>query len=199
MLFAVDIDRTIAIDTFSYATYISQALELNISQKTLSQLASYWEFVGLPVVSAYRSTSQGHEARFQTAYEEAKVSLEVLTALQAVPFAAEGVHFLTQYGQVGYYTSRLENMHEVTKAWLSQYQFPELPIVSCKNFLTRYLMCYMHTRETCEPVVLIDDNAAKLIAVWESVLEKWPIIGERLPQRFILVAFGCDSVPFTSV
>ncbi|EFH80505.1 hypothetical protein [Ktedonobacter racemifer] len=190
MLFALDIDRTIAIDQNAYAIFINTLLNLSISQEVLMAVESYWAFCKLPEVEAYRFASPENEERFQAAFMQAKEALEVLALLHPLPGAAAGVQTLMRYGKVAYYTSRGFEMQDTTRAWLAQHDFPlGLEIVSCKNFYVKYMASYSNTKATNEPVVLIDDNASKLISAWPRALEKWPVLDEY-PSRLTLVAFG---------
>lgn len=201
MLFAVDIDRTIAIDRNAYATFISHSLHLSFSQEVLSSIGSFWEFCQLPEVIAYRSVSLNNESCFQDVYMQAKTSLEVLAGLHPISGAANGVCTLMQYGKVAYYTSRDLTMQDTTHAWLTQHNFPpEREIVSCKNFYVKYMASYANTKASNESVILIDDNASKLISAWPRTVEKWPILAEY-PLRLTLVAFGVplNTLPLHTV
>lgn len=188
-MFGIDIDRTIGIDKVAIATYMARELGLDIPVETLAGLLDYWAFTRLPEVVAHLAMEE-HKVTYEAAFQCAKNDLEVTAGLHPIPGAAEGIVRLLEHGHAAYYTSRTEESLETTATWLQAQNMPMLPIHSCHNFYIKYLKTFKHTMHSNEQVVLIDDNAEKIVKAWPRTVEKWPVIGKQYPKRFTLVAFG---------
>lgn len=184
-MFGVDIDETVTEDRGAFAQYMIQYLGLSMDVPP-----SFEAFLAHPEVKAYRKT---HDETFRQCFEEARLHPTVLAALSPRDRAVEGVTTLQAYGRVAYYTARAVRVQTITQTWLRTHHFPDVEYFSCYNFLQKYFKLYLHTRETQEPAILIDDNAKKIADVWPQVVQKWPLIGEFFPERFVLVAFGYTS------
>ena len=191
MLFAIDIDDTIAGGCNAYKAYIehhNQDLGLNISPHILEALPDYRSFLKLPEVVTYRCEN---EERFQASRASCRVSPQVILALEEIPDAVAGVTFLSKLGTIRYYTIRAN--HEATRQWLSIKQFPyPHSTVFCES--TMHKLITMYHQETHESIILIDDRFTSLIQAFQKIAGKNPHIADNLQKRLILVAFGIDSV-----
>lgn len=190
MLFAIDIDQTIAGSQQDFRLYIehhNQDLGLGLSPHTINTLTDYHSFLHLPEVIVYRSHN---EARFQASRASCRTSPYVINALQAIPDAAAGVTYLSQYGTIYYYTIRLPEIQNATKQWLAAKRFPyPNNIVFCTDSMHKLTtLCEQKTTE--ERIVLIDDKCATLLKAFDILAEEQPHIAESLRRHLTLVAFN---------
>jgi len=111
MLFAIDIDRTIAGGFRAYVEYHNRDLALGIAREVMEGLPNYQEFLQLPEVIVY---GRDNEARFQTSKNSIRVSPEVILSLESLPGSAEGVTYLSELGTIRYYTIRANKVQEET-------------------------------------------------------------------------------------
>lgn len=193
MLFAIDIDRTIAGGFRAYIEHHNRDLALGISQQVLDGLTNYQEFLQLPEVIAYR---QHNEARFQASKESIRVSPDVMLSLEAMPGAAEGVNMLSELGTIRYYTIRANEVREATMQWLADKQFPHpRNVVFCESSVDKLVkLCQQETDET---IVLIDDKYPILLKAFDHCMRCITTVANALRGRLIVVAFGIgvNSLP----
>lgn len=192
MLFAIDIDNTIAGGPKAYKTYIeyhNRDLGLGISREILETLPDYRSFLQLPEVVAYR---RENEMRFQASRASCRISSQVILALEEIPGAVAGVTMLSSLGTIRYYTVR--SNQEATRQWLSIKQFPHPDdVVFCEN--ARHKLAIISQQKTEEVVVLIDDKFAVLAQAYNDLAQASPYVAENLRKRLVLIAFGVDVVP----
>lgn len=191
MLFAIDIDRTIAGGFRAYVNHHNRDLALGISQQVLNGLPNYQEFLQLPEVIAYR---QHNESRFQESKASIRVSSDVILSLEALPGAGEGVALLAALGTIRYYTIRADEVQEATVQWLDEKQFPyPQNVVFCESSIDKIVkLCQQATDET---IVLIDDKYAVLLIAFDHCTQRIPAVADALRGRLIIVAFdikACD-------
>lgn len=191
MLFAIDIDRTIAGGFRAYIEHHNRDLALGISQQILDGLTNYQGFLQLPEVIAYR---QHNEARFQASKDSIRVSPDVMLSLEAMPGAAEGVNMLSELGTIRYYTIRANEVHEATIQWLADKQFPHpRSVVFCESSIDKLVkLCHQETSDT---IVLIDDKYPILLKAFDHCMRCITTVANALRERLIVVAFGtkaCD-------
>jgi len=189
MLFAIDIDLTIAGGFRAYIEHHNRDLALGISQQVLDGLANYQEFLLLPEVMAYR---QNNEARFEESKASIRVSPDVILSLEALPRATEGVALLSALGTIRYYTIRANEVQKATIQWLYEKQFPRpRSVVFCENPIDKLIkLCQQETDET---IVLIDDKYAVLLKAFDHCTRHIPAVADALRWRLIIVAFGIET------
>jgi hypothetical protein len=104
MLFAIDIDGTIACDKQgkAFARYLNQTLSLGVPDTTLHQLCCYREFFELNVVQAYIDKSQDHKQRYKTVFQLATNDPTIQQSLVPLEGALAGVEALSQHGKIVY-------------------------------------------------------------------------------------------------
>jgi hypothetical protein len=188
MLFAIDIDRTIAGGFKAYVEHHNQELELGIPPHVLDALTDYQSFLHLPEVIAFRSI---HEARFQDSRASCRVSPQVIRSLEEIPGAVVGVTYLSHFGTIRYYTIRSHEVQEGTREWLSTKRFPNPhDVVFCESSLQK--LSTLYHQETQEAIVLIDDKCESLLRAFEKFAKGSPLIADDLQQRLVLVAFGVE-------
>ena len=193
MLFAIDIDNTIAGGPDAYKLYIehhNNDLGLDLSPQLLDTLTSYQSFLKLPQVRAYR---REHEARFQASRDSCRTSSSVILSLDMLPDAVTGVQYLSRFGQVRYYTIRVNQ--EATKQWLTIHQFPDpRNVVFCDSALHKLMSIYQLEIRKHEHIALIDDKPSALIQAFEKLMITHPHVARNIRQHVDLIAFGSDDV-----
>jgi len=189
MLFAIDIDRTIAGGFRAYVEHHNRDLALGISQQVLDELVNYQEFLQLPEVIAYR---RDNEARFQASKDSIRVSLDVILSLETLPGAAEGVALLSELGAICYYTIRANEVQEATVQWLCEKQFlyPQ-SVVFCESSIDKLVK--LSQQETDETIVLIDDKFEVLLKAFDHCTRHIPAVTNALRERLTIVAFGIEA------
>ncbi len=193
MLFAIDIDGTIAGGPDAYKAYIehhNNDLSLGLSSQLLDTLSNYQSFLKLPQVRAYR---REHEDRFQASRDSCRTSSSVILSLDMLPDAVTGVQHLSRLGQIRYYTIRVNQ--EATKQWLTAHRFPDpQDVVFCDSALHKLMNVHQLEIRKHEHIALIDDKPSALIQAFEKLTITHPHIAEDIRQHVSLIAFGTDFV-----
>ena len=189
MLFAIDIDRTIAGGFRAYVEHHNRDLALGISQPVLNELVNYQEFLQLPEVIAYR---RDNEERFQASKESIRVSPEVILSLETMSGAAAGVAALSDFGTIRYYTIRAAEVQEATIQWLCEKQFPyPRNVVFCESSIDKLVkLCQQETDDT---IVLIDDKYEVLLKAYDHCTRHIPAVADALCERLTIAAFGIEA------
>lgn len=191
-MFALDVDRTIAIDRNGCARYLNRVLGLGISEATIDSLDAYYLFEDLPQVRAFRETQ---EDRYQQVVEVAAHAPEVMAAMVPIEGAIEAVQQLRQRGQVCYVTCRQAGEIETTCAWLASYGFPNPDAVaSCEHYHWKYVRAY-EAADSREPIILIDDMMEELVRSFGHVAREYPKIAYSLLPRLEVVGFEHKIFP----
>ena len=176
MLFAIDIDNTIARDTKNAAlrAYVLRALDMPTDEQAL------------------RAWMQNAEnaARFRACCDASETVPEVMGALQPIAGALDGVKQLARIGTVVYVTCRVPTLHDLTFEWLTRYGFPtpENPRL-CASYSEKYLRTY-EVADSNEPVILIDDRAEDVVRAFQFIARNHPDIAMKLIPRLSVVAFN---------
>jgi hypothetical protein len=192
MLYAIDIDSTIAIDRTGCARFLNKHLELGIDDSTLAGLAGYWEFLELAPVQEFRARA---EEAFQEALECSDNDLTVLTEMEPLPGAVSGVQRLAERGQVLYVTCRKKGNLEATRAWLAWAGFPEAGnVAACDWYHSKYLHAYEQAGEQ-EQIVLIDDMMEQIVRSFGRIAREHTQIALSLLRRIEVVGYGHKSLP----
>lgn len=189
MIFAIDIDRTIAGGFRAYIEYHNRDLSLGIAREVLEGLANYQEFLQLPEVISYR---RNNEVCFQTSKDSIRVSPDVILSLEAFPGASEGVALLSELGTIRYYTIRANEVQEATMQWLCEKQFPyPQSVVFCESSIDKLIkLCQQETDDT---IVLIDDKYEVLLKAFDHCTRHIPAVADALRERLLIVAFGIEA------
>lgn len=192
MLFAIDIDRTIAIDSNGCARYLNRVLDLGISEAVIDSLDAYYLFEELPQVQAFRETQ---DDLYQQAIQIADHAPEVMMATVPIEGAVEAVKRLSQKGRIIYATCRKPEEIDVTRAWLTSYGFPEPDAVaSCEHYYWKYIHAHKAANSK-EQVVIIDDMMEQVVRSFGSVAREHPQIAYSLLPRLEVVGFDQKTPP----
>ena len=197
MLFAVDIDGTIASDDHgrAYARYLNRKLALNIADETIERLKSYHEFVMLEQVQAYGAVSDAHKEQYKAVIRQAQHDPEVQHSLVPLPDARDGVTALAQYGNIIYVTCRKPESYDLTRNWLSSYGFPHPDSVYiCEHYHHKYVHA-SKLADASEPIILIDDHAEEVVKFFQRLVKEQYPVAKSIRKRLAVVAFGCEVAP----
>lgn len=197
MLFAIDIDGTIANDDRgrAYARYLNRELALGVSDETIERLKSYATFIQLEQVQAYAAESEEHKAHYRAAIRQAQHDPEVQQAAIPLPGAVEGVAALARYGEIIYVTCRKPESFDRTRDWLSSYRFAQPDrIYICKHYHFKYIYA-SQLAHVSEPIVLIDDHAEDVVKFFQRLVKEHYAVAKSIRKRLAVVAFGCQEAP----
>ncbi|HEU5378076.1 MAG TPA: hypothetical protein VFV38_21855 [Ktedonobacteraceae bacterium] len=192
MLYAIDIDKTIAIDRVGSARWLNNCLSLGIPERTITSIAAYWQFLELAPVQAFR---EQHEQAFQVALTCADQEPEVLLAMEPLPGALAGVKRLAEHHRILYTTCRRQTSMEVTRAWLASAGFPSPEsAISCSWYHDKYVHAHQAASQQ-EPVILIDDLMEEVVKSFGIVAREHYQVAVSLLRRVEVVGFGYARWP----
>lgn len=192
MLYAVDVDGTIAIGGNWYARWLASAAKINIPEADLASIQYGVEFWDLPQVQAL--THEQRAALRKHAHEHHKDADHHINAVP-IPGAVEALHMLAQSGGVIYTTCRKRSHRKLTSEWLERYGFPSPEQVHCcPRYHVKFLEA-QHVAEPKEPIVLIDDLAREMVLSFRALAihDRSKVLG--LIKRITIVAIGCEEPP----
>ena len=175
MLFAVDIDNTIARDIKNAAlrAYVMRTLDMPTDEQELRAWLQVPE----------------NKARLEQARKTSETIPEVMEAVQPVPGALDGVRQLARLGTVVYVTCRVPELHELTIDWLTRYGFPSPENARlCARYSEKYLHAYRMAVPD-EPILLIDDRAEEVVRSFQTIARTEPATAINLISRLSVVAF----------
>jgi len=191
MLFAIDIDGTIATHTeerLVYLPYFNRALGLGLSEQELSSFSDFFAFREQVILPWMDSPEK------QRAYQEAATQLQYDADRQQaaipLPGAIAGVRLLAQYGKIIYVTYRKPDTEELTRRWLASYGFPSPERAYCSEYSydkPRYALQDAHEEDQ---VVLIDNDMARTIIGFRTFCTQHRDLGTRLLKRLGLIVYG---------
>lgn len=176
MLFAIDIDNTIARDIKNAAlrAYLLRALDMPSDEADLRAWLQVPENL----------------ARFNQARTDSEKIPEVMSALLPIPGALDGVRQLASIGTVIYVTCRVPALYELTLDWLARHDFPTPENAHpCAHYSEKYLWSYKMSAPD-EPIILIDDNAEGVVRSFQTIARNDPVVAMRLIPRLSVVAFA---------
>lgn len=176
MLFAVDIDNTIARDIKNAAlrAYLLRALDMPSDEQSLR------DWMRVPE----------NKARFEQARADSEKIPEVMSALLPIPGALDGVRQLAALGTVMYVTCRVPALHDLTLDWLTTHGFPTPENMRlCALYSEKYLHAYQMA-SAGEPIILIDDSAEKVVRAFQTIARNDPATAMNLIPRLSVVAFN---------
>jgi uncharacterized HAD superfamily protein len=194
MLFAIDIDATIATDRNGYARHLNTQLELGIAEDTIQQLESYADFHRLPAVQNFLQQSE-QKARYWHVYEGLQHEPEIQKQLVPISGAVDALNNLAHSGKIVYVTCRQPAAELITSEWLARYKFPSpAQITICPHYHYKYLAAYEHS-EPREKVILIDDHAKEMILSFFIMTKTHLDIAVSLCRRLAVIAFDQTEPP----
>ena len=197
MLFAIDIDGTIAYDKQgkAFARYLNQTLSLGVPDTILHQLSSYHEFVELHSIQVYIDKSPDNKQRYRTAFQLAANDPAVQQSLVPVEGALAGVEALSLRGKIINVTCRKPESISLTQAWLARYGFPAPEqVYTCEHYHFKYVQAD-HQADPSEPIILIDDHAEEVIKFFHRLVKEDYGVAKAIRKRLAVIAFGTQQVP----
>lgn len=194
MLFAIDIDATIAIDHNGYARYLNNALGLGIDEYTIEHIKSYENFYILPAVQNYLQEPDQRDY-YQNIYEKLQYEPEIQRNLVPIPRAVQALNVLARSGKIIYVTCRQPGAESITSEWLARYGFPSPEQVTiCPHYYYKYLVAYDQTKPR-EKIILVDDHAEEMVKSFFVMAKTHLDIAVSLRRRLAVVAFDHTEPP----
>jgi hypothetical protein len=194
MLFAIDVDATIATDRNGYARHLNDDLKLGIDENVIRELKSYDDFHVLPEVQTYLQQPD-QKNRYWSIYESLQHEPEIQEQLIPITGAVEAINNLAHSGKIIYVTCRQPGAESITSKWLAQHKFPSSEQVTiCPHYYYKYLVAYDQT-EPREKIILIDDHAKEMIEAFFIMAKTHLDIATNLHRRLAVVAFDQTEPP----
>lgn len=194
MRFAVDIDGTIAYRNIScFVQVASEQLQLGIAETVLQNISTIEMFYALPEVQAYKERVDPQVYEWSLTWID--FDREVLLAMYPIQGAQEALASLSRAGHtIEYYTARYSTddqrnqvMQEATTAWLTTHSFVNPTSVTfCDGILDKLTKLLQNVAEKGEPVLLIDDQYARLL---QKAAEIEPDLVNKSKDNLFLVAY----------
>lgn len=191
MLFALDIDGTIAVSGNWLARWLAQEAQLAIPEDELAQIRYGIEFWDLPQVRALP-----HEQRAQLRAHAHHKDPDRQENNIPIPGAREALHTLLKHGATLIYTTcRQPESAQRTRAWLERYDFPcTTHVYICQHYHHKYIAAYEQAQEK-EPVLLIDDLIEKMVPAFRTLAIEHRDTALSLVRRLAVVAIGHQEPP----
>lgn len=177
MLFALDIDGTLAIDKGNRLcrAFIARDLGLSADECTAS--------ARLTTIPAERQ---------RAALESALRSPEVMSKLEPIHGALAGIKLFASLGDILYVSCRAPALHDTTVAWLNRHGFPHPERVClCDAPQAKYTCVAESSRG--EPIVLVDDRAEQLVRAFRLLASERPDVALRLTPLLTVLAFNAKQ------
>ena len=200
MLFAIDIDGTIAGISSTFGEYFNQELGLGLPPEEVQKIRWFNSLRKHPAIVAYRK--QNNE-RFLEVWEQYREYAPAMLAREVLAGAVEGVTFLAKQGDVQYVTIRISQDQEVnaqiqaaTRQWLDKHNFPNPgSVIFCSNFQEKLELI---AHQPLAPIILIDDRCSTdLLTCYENLTQnsEHHELTRLIRQRITFVAFDKDQLP----
>lgn len=177
MLFALDIDGTLAIDKGNRLTRAFVARDL-----------------GLPTddCAARAMIATIPEKRQRDVLAAAFQAPDVMGALSPIPGALAGVKMFSEYGKILYVSCRVAALYDTTVQWLAAHGFPHPNNVClCESYHEKYVR--IHEVSDIEPILLIDDRAEQLVRAFRLLASERPDVALRLTPLLTVLAFNAKQ------
>lgn len=195
MLFAIDIDGTIAIDRTGYAQRLNNVLNLGIPDAIIDACNTYRDFAELPSVRAYRRDPE-QNTRYKEIYESLEHDPDIERQLMPAPGSVDALNEIaSDGGRIVYVTCRKPEAETLTRDWLARHGFPYAETATmCEHYRFKYLAAHSHVQGR-EQVILIDDKGEIMLKAFRQLARFHSEIALSLIGRLSIVDFGADEPP----
>lgn len=195
MLFAIDIDGTIAQAGTGYARYLNQALALDIPDAIIDACTTYRDFAELPSVRLFRADPAQRE-RFKEVRDSLEHDSDMQRQLVPIAGAVDALNEMASDGaRIVYVTCRKPEAERLTRAWLAEHGFPYADSATmCAHYHYKYLAIHEQAAAR-EPVVLIDDRGETMLRAFGRLARLHSDVAVSLVSRLAVVAFDADEPP----
>src|SRR5579883_941587 len=155
-------------NTAVFQRIVNRRLKLGIDEQRLAAM-KHGEFMASPEVEAYRASVTPE--RFAYVFGWIGMDPDLLAVLTEIPGACAGAWKLAEIADLCYYTARLvpavpslsDKIADATRRWLRSVGFPNPDHVAfCDGTDGKLHHIDELTRQTDEPIILIDDLAETL-------------------------------------
>lgn len=192
MLFAIDIDGTIATNGNWYCRWMNKHARLAIPEERLDAMAYGFQFWEDPAVLTLSEDERKRLRKFS--FDHHKDRRRHIHAVP-IPGAMEAMQTLLQHGKILYVTCRKWHCRGLSSAWLKKHGFPEYKQVRC---CSRYYVKFLEARriaEPKEPIILIDDLAEKMVRAFRALVIHDRKRATGIIKRLTVVAIGETEPP----
>lgn len=200
VLFAIDIDGTIAGISGIFGAYFNRELKLGLSPEEEQKIRWYDSLRKHSAVVEYRKKNNEH---FLEVYERYREYFPAMLAREVLTGAVKGVTTLAKWGNIQYITIRFsrdgeinEQIQAATRQWLRKHNFPNPDNVAfCASFQVKLQLL---AEQASSPVTLIDDRCSSdLLACYEKLIQnpEYRELAHLIRERITFVAFGKKELP----
>ena len=192
MLFAIDIDGTIATNGNYFARFLAQQAGLAIAENELARMVYGFEFWQHPTVQTLTHEQRSTLRQLAKAHHK---DPDHQRHRVPIPGAHDALADLAQHGKVIYTTCRQPESEQLTRQWLAQYDFPSAENVFICN---HYHWKYIHAHTVAQPgemILLIDDLVEKMVPAFRTLAIQKRDMAINLAKRMAVVAIGQETPP----
>lgn len=193
MLFAIDIDGTLAVSGNWFARWMVQEAGLVIPEEKLARLRYGMEFWLLDEVRALSDERRTALKNYAHAHHKDTIHQEQCVP---IPGAREALQMLVEEGgRIIYTTCRQAESQHLTQQWLAHYGFPNPEhVFCCEHYHDKYISAHQ-IAEPREPVVLVDDQIPKMVPAFRVLAQQDRTIALNLILRIVMVQIGQEQSP----
>ena len=191
MLFAIDIDGTIATHTeqrLVYLPYFNRVLGLGLQDQQLASFPDFFAFRKQVILPWMDSPEKQH--RYQEAVALLQYDADRQQADIPLPGAVAGVKKLSQYGKIIYVTYRKPETEELTRRWLASYGFPSPERAYCSEYAYDKPKHALQDAGGEELVVMIDNDMEGAMIGFRAFCTQHQDLGARLLKRLGFIVYG---------
>lgn len=172
MLYSLEIDNTIAIDTKHFAQTIKQAISLGVPDEAIEKIRSHHKMLGFKETGKQRYVS----------------------TLAPLPGAAEALQELAREGNIAYMTNRPAREATELREWLRTHGFPEPEqTYHCRQLVDKYRA--LHTVAAGDRITAIGYRVEQCIKAFERLCRTRPRLAYELVGKIEIVGIGYREIP----
>jgi hypothetical protein len=192
MLFALDIDGTIATSGNWFARWMTGVSGLNIADDQLARIEYGVDWWQLPAV---RALSHERRVELRSLAHAHHKDLPHLENRVPIPGAQDALWMLNDSARIIYTTCRPQTSAQLTREWLKRCGFPNAEqVYTCDLYHEKFIHAHSQAT-TAEPVIVIDDQISKLVPAFRTLVKEDRTIGVSLILRIMFVQIGQDEPP----
>lgn len=193
MLFAVDIDGTLAAHGNWWCRWIADYAQLSLSEERLAGLQYGFQFWDLPEVRTMTHDQRQSLRAYSHAHHK---DVDNLANSIPIPGAASALSgFVNDGAHLIYVTCRPDDTRQLTHGWLAKYGFPVADqVYTCERYHTKFINIHRVAAES-ERVILIDDMIEKMVPAFRVLVQHYRPIAISLIKRIAFVQIGREEPP----
>lgn len=191
MLFAIDIDGTIATHTeqrLSYLPYFNRTLGLGLSKEQLAAFPRFFTFQER-VIFPWMNT-QERKILYKEASKQLQYDPDCQQAAIPIAGAVEGTQRLAEYGRVIYVTYRKPDTEQITRRWLANNGFPSPEGAYCSEYSYDKIKYAQQEAEEEEQVIMVDNDIKGVMIGFRAFCTNYREQGKTLLNRIGFILYG---------